>query len=436
MNVSKNVRAVFNMATGGLLVAGLFLLPHGTLKVAYADSGALFVSPEGGGTACTPVTPCALSTALDIAEADGEDDVIYLERGVYEGKFAYTLEDAKSLMIRGEPGTTAQDIILDGGGTGTVLYLISSGTVCSVAITGLTIQGGGWSGLDVYCENGSLGITVTGVVIQNNMTYHDGGGIEINAGIDATGQGNGVVTMEVRNSIIRGNQALKRGGGIAASSCYGNSSINLSIVNSLIYENQANWSGGGIDIAACEIDDNNVTRAVVINSTITNNVADAEDAGREKGGGIRVYAYSGTGAIASLDLYNTIVHGNTLGGGGSQDLHVGEWGGEWGRGNATVNAYYSDIGDVSIDSSHGVPTYNPVNVISEDPAFVDPGNDDYHLTASSPCIDAGTTAVPDPPGLPSTDFEGEPRVSGDAPDIGADEFGYWIYLPLVLKNYS
>lgn len=433
MSVTKNMRALLKTASRGLRMAGLFLLLFAPFKVAHADPGELFVSPDGTGTACTEANPCALRTALDIAESNGEDDVIYLERGIYEGNFAYAPEDAKSLIIRGEPGTTAEDIVLDGGGTGAVLYLRSSGTVGSATITGLTIQGGSWSGLDVYCENGNLDMAVDHVVIQNNVTGTTGGGIEINAGIDATGRGNGVVTMGIWNSIIRYNQALKRGGGIAAHSCYGNSSINLLIVNSLIYENGANWSGGGIDVSACEVGDNNVTKAVVINSTITDNVADAEDGGWEKGGGIRVYAYSGTGAIASLDLYNTIVHGNTLGGGDPQDLHLGEMG----PGNATVNAYYSDIGDVSIDTIRGEPTYSPVNVVNADPAFVDPANDDYHLTSGSPCIDAGTTAVPDPPGLPTTDFEGDPRVLGAAPDIGADEYGYVrrIYLPLVTRSY-
>ena len=54
----------------------------------------------------------------------------------------------------------------------------------------------------------------------------------------------------------------------------------------------------------------------------------------------------------------------------------------------------------------------------------------------SPCIDIGTTAVPDPPGLPTTDFEGDLRVLGAAPDIGADEHPYVrrIYLPLVTKR--
>jgi parallel beta-helix repeat protein len=45
--------------------------------------------------------------------------------------------------------------------------------------------------------------------------------------------------------------------------------------------------------------------------------------------------------------------------------------------------------------------------ISEDPLFVDPVAQDYHLQQGSPCIDAGTN---DAPGLPETDFYGNPRV--------------------------
>ncbi|MGW8181479.1 MAG: choice-of-anchor Q domain-containing protein, partial [bacterium] len=52
----------------------------------------------------------------------------------------------------------------------------------------------------------------------------------------------------------------------------------------------------------------------------------------------------------------------------------------------------------------------------EDDFWVD--GDDYHLQATSPCIDAGTdTAL----ALPLTDFEGDNRIIGSAPDMGADE---------------
>ena len=39
-----------------------------------------------------------------------------------------------------------------------------------------------------------------------------------------------------------------------------------------------------------------------------------------------------------------------------------------------------------------------------DPLFRDVGTGDYHLSASSPCIDAGDGTAP---GLPAEDFEGE-----------------------------
>lgn len=65
--------------------------------------------------------------------------------------------------------------------------------------------------------------------------------------------------------------------------------------------------------------------------------------------------------------------------------------------------------------------------INEDPQLEDPANGDFHLLASSPCIDAGTN---DAPNLPVTDFEGDPRIwDGDldgtaTADIGVDEFGF------------
>jgi len=54
---------------------------------------------------------------------------------------------------------------------------------------------------------------------------------------------------------------------------------------------------------------------------------------------------------------------------------------------------------------------------SADPLFANPGAEDFHELAGSPTIDAGTTD----PQLGGLDFDGESRVMGSAPDIGADE---------------
>jgi len=380
-------------------------------------AGVLYWSAERANAGDFHVTTAAgFQSALFEADENGQDDTIWLAAGTYTGNFEYNPQDGMSLTIKGEPGTTAEDVILDGGGSGEVLYLSGSSGGDSVYIEGLTIQNGGESGLFVSFENESLDITLSEVVIQNNSNEYRGGGIHLKL------LGDSDLNVWIWNSVIRHNQSpgftngtQGRGGGIYAASVYGNNTIDLFIVNSLIYENEANWTGGGIDLMAAEVYDNNVTRAVLVNSTITGNVSDMHDTGYDPGGGIRVAAYGGNGALASLDLYNTIVYGNSSLGGeeGGQDLYVRQSL----PGDATVNASYCDIGDVDADTG----TYSPISVLAADPAFVDPSSDDYHLSGGSPCIDAGTAAVPSPPGLPFTDIEGNPRNTGTAPDMGAYE---------------
>jgi len=56
--------------------------------------------------------------------------------------------------------------------------------------------------------------------------------------------------------------------------------------------------------------------------------------------------------------------------------------------------------------------------IDSDPLF---SGYDVHLLDGSPCLDAGTSGVELGLELPEFDFEGDSRVSGQAPDMGADE---------------
>jgi hypothetical protein len=58
----------------------------------------------------------------------------------------------------------------------------------------------------------------------------------------------------------------------------------------------------------------------------------------------------------------------------------------------------------------------PSDVGGGDPGFVNAADRDFHLTSTSPARDAGTNV-----GV-STDFEGDPRLWGNHPDIGADEY--------------
>ncbi|MBW2000791.1 MAG: hypothetical protein JRJ29_22865 [Deltaproteobacteria bacterium] len=369
-------------------------------------------------------TGAELVTALAEADNNGENDVIVLAAGTYSGNFEYVPRDGLAVRLHGEQGTKSADVILDGGGSGTVVALRPSTVGGTVRLENLTIQGGAYAGLSIGYAEGNIVVFLTHVVVQDNLSGGHGGGILIRP------YGNGTVKVEIQDSVIRRNRASNRGGGIYASARFGNRSVNLLLVNVLVYGNQAEWSGGGLQLSASEVGDDNELRAVVIHSTITGNVCDTSRAGFEKGGGIRVWANDGTGAQATLDLYNTILYGNhAVGGDEDQDLYIFEKS----PGEAVVNVYSSDVGVATLGG--GLPTYNETEVISTEPAFFDIAADNYHLMVSSLCRDAGTVAIPDPPGLPQHDFDGQRRLIGRAPDMGADEYTVvGVHIPLLLYD--
>ncbi|MFC1956407.1 choice-of-anchor Q domain-containing protein [Chloroflexota bacterium] len=355
-------------------------------------------------------TAAELQNALDQAATNGTDDTIYLAAGTYVGNFKYADAEDWSLTIQGELGTTAQDVVLDGSDTGTVLELDGFPSGIVYAIRGITLRNGSEGGLFLQSGySGRINLRMNSVIIEDNFESSFGAGI----GLEVYYQG-GSINAEIYDSIIRNNHAGKRGGGIYAYSTGGESSLDLLLVNCLIYGNQADWTGGGVNIGAGETGDNNSTDATILNCTITDNRL--TDTGSNVGAGIYMVAYAGNGTEATLDLYNTIVYGNTLLDDTAQDLGIREAD----TGMATVNVYACDIGDIPAFS--GTPTYNETNIINTDPAFINATVGDYHLTAGSPCLDSGTALVPDPPGLPQTDIEGNPRIMGTAPDMGAYEY--------------
>jgi len=82
-------------------------------------------------------------------------------------------------------------------------------------------------------------------------------------------------------------------------------------------------------------------------------------------------------------------------------------------------------GPSSVYVSSGCTLNIGPGMISEDPLLVDPSDDDFHLTYDSPCRNTGYKS-----GIPPEllyDFEGDPRISDDAVEIGADEFHNHLY---------
>ena len=220
MNPSKNRHIVFSMATGGLLLVGMFLFLNGTSQVARADPADLFVTPTGSGTACTQAQPCALQTAL--AQAAG-GNTIYVAEGTYTGTGEAVVTIAKSITLYGgwdgsSTGSVVRDpdaypTVLDGEGARRVVYI--SGPVAPV-LDGLVIRHGNATGLGGFSSDDAGG----GVYIHEANAFINHCTIINNNAGPASSAGQGL------------------GGGIAVIAS------NAQLENNLVFSNTARWGGG------------------------------------------------------------------------------------------------------------------------------------------------------------------------------------------------
>jgi len=328
--------------------------------------------------------------ALTSAQSNNQDDTIYLAPGTYHSNFRYKppSSEHKNLTIMGEPGTNPDDIVLDGQGSGTVLFLNDGdeeGAVAEAVVEGITVVNG-FRGMDVWLA--SYDITIRNCRVMNNNGERNGGGLYIG------NQNPPPRTLVFENNFIQNNtvsedsMGVAQGGGVFLYSRRGNYIVRNNIVIGNAVQGTTDPRGGGIFVGVHPDD-----KIYLIGNTVYGNEAD------RRGGGI--FASGG-----SVDMYNNIVYGNTAPVGG--DIVLSNAGSKSGFSNN-----YSNLEGVWTTSG------NNLNV---DPLFVDATHNDFHVQSSSPMRDAGTAEVPSPPGIPEADFEGNPRVVGLSPDIGAYEF--------------
>jgi hypothetical protein len=247
--------------------------------------------------------------------------------------------------------------------------------------------GGIWAATNADLIAGSI------YIADNTITENKGRGIRTNTWGGDT---------EINGNMISGNTSLEKGGGVYASSFNESGGGNITFINNMISDNSS-VEGGGI---YSRTDGMGVSGDLsLINNTISGNLC------TDFGGGVFIEYHTGS----VLNLYNNIVWGNSAPAGGDifmkidpDDLYGLE-----------SNGFNNDCSALDgIWSGWG-------GNINSDPRFQDPGNGDFHLKSTSPCIDAGTNSAP---GLPSGDIDGEPRIfdgnddNKATVDIGADEF--------------
>ncbi len=213
----------------------------------------------------------------------------------------------------------------------------------------------------------SSGARIGGNTITANQAAIFGGGLSL---IDST--------ATISNNLISSNTVDHIGGGVLV----GDSDVTL--VNNLIADNQSNVAGSGLYV------ENSIAR--ILHTTVARNT------GRD-GTGVTVSSYSDR--PSSVWLTNTILISHTVGisvsAGNSARLEATLWGNEidWAGPGAIITGTHNFWGD---------------------PAFLGPAAGDYHIGPTSAALDRGI-----PAGV-LNDLDGDPRPSGPAPDLGADEY--------------
>ncbi len=147
----------------------------------------------------------------------------------------------------------------------------------------------------------------------------------------------------------------------------------------------------------------------LINATIGNNI-------------VPLGADGGTIFIQEMDnnvhIYNSILYGDN-----PHEIYLYNFNDPNHYSSVTVSHSLVEGGAAGIQNPY---SWNQVDWlegnIDEDPLWLDTGDNPYYLQSVSPCIDAGTSDLPEGIELPEYDLAGNPRIYGNIIDMGAYEW--------------
>ncbi len=395
---AATIQAGINAASNGDVVQ---VAPGTYIENINFDGKAITVVSTGG-TAATTINGGAAGHVVTFSSGEGSQSVLsgftitngLSYSGVGEGGGIYVDNSSPTIS-----GNVITGNFACGGGGGIAAYF-GSPTIQSNTITNnsqYTGCSGGLGGGGLLLEGTGAPMVISNMILNNSWLSGNGGGIGIDGG-----------TSILMNNLISGNLAtgVVNGAGVPAASGGGIDTENDSdplMVDNIIVNNTADLGGG----AAFSVSSDSMG-PIVVNNTIAGNTT-------TQNAGSALYA---TGYDGPTELFNNLLIGapsqNAVYCDPSYNIvppvfennDVFSAGGSGFQGSCTVSA--GQYGNISAD-----------------PLFVSSASGDYHLSASSPAIDAGLNSAPD---IPSTDYYGNPRIvagrSGDAAivDMGAAEF--------------
>jgi hypothetical protein len=316
-------------------------------------------------------------------------------------------------------GGTVQNCVFPNflaGWPGSAVYMVS-GILSNSVVANYHRFGGGDSNSAVYCSDGGL---VTDCQVSGGYEAGESG-IEVY-----------LVNSELRNSLISGAPGGNSTG--VALAAYGSR-----IVNCTITDNYSQGQGGGAYLAFCLMDrcivSNNAcfvsganqggagifeTNSIIRDSLIVGNSAPAYGGttAAASGGGV----YMGGGA-----LVNCTVTGNGVGDGVNYtNIVPGQGSGVYAESGGITNCVifgngptnWFNAGPGVFDHCCTTPDPGGVGNIVQDPQFVSPTNDNYHLATDSPCLAAG---IVQSWMTGAQDLDGNPRTVNGTVDMGAYE---------------
>ena len=364
----------------------------------------IFLSFSIALAATTIHVPTDQPTIQEGIDAAVNGDTVLVADDTYTGVGNKNLDfGGRAITLQSENGP--ENCIIDCEGAGRGFYFHNGEGLDSV-VSGFTVTNGTVTtgqiqyGSGIFCWHSSP--TIRHCIITHNI-----------ASLDGTGSGGGIAcdssTSTIEDCIITYNiGSINYYGHGAGIHCFASSPT---ITNCTISHNKGsvNGRGGGAGIY-CGTD----SSPIITNCVISENTGSDFYIGQ--GGGI--YAWN---TVPPVITNCTIVGNNGTVGGGV-----------YCRSPMTFTScilWGNSPEQIFVDVNHPyVPTVTYSDIqggftgggnIDSDPLFADPGNDDYHLTGLSLCINTGNNDAPD---LPATDKDGNPRIIDGTVDMGAYEF--------------